>query len=746
MSKLPTPELISSVTDVNDLRNACLTLLRVAEKERESKKKYRTSATLLKQELDSVKLELRCLEEKNDALVECIQNNQNNPDSQNGTNDNQKENLLEINNNNELQNTINTLELQIEEMKKQQEINVNKINTLNSNNLTLEQEKDLLETKLNKAETTIQSLNQQIQNLQTENISLQSEKETYDIKINNYEEKVTLLQAHLTQLKKTAQTDSNLEEQLNSLTEENAKLSTKVSQMENLQIENVELKEKHKMEITKLSEENQSLLQKVDQLETQSKLNEISLKTAQLESQSDLELLKSENSKFKEEIEKLKSLNEEITQKVTDYEQKINEYELQNLQLSNDQKALVSITESNKVKAKERILKLKLANQQLEDSHKAEIENITTENEQKIHELQDQINSLQDEKNDLVEAHKEKVNKMKTQKKNLKSKIDLLKQENDKLKENINTLEVSLHDSNAQSEVMVQRISEFEKSKDNNISLEKTNSSLNSTIQKMNIEIFELKEKLKSEEDLQAAVADREKKITKLKEQIQMFIKADKEKTEKIRKMQDELCEMTEKIGVLSSSQGNLNAIDQLAKVEREKADLEKKIENSEASKQMIKKNQKLNEIIEKSNKLYIQLKDENEQLKRQLLKYQKSIQLSYAFNVICDILAVTNNSNGNNEKIESKTREVKIPKSEVENHSAEEEKIKKKKSREEKKLAQTAYLRRVLLQFFTEEEKNRSSLIPIILKLVGCNDEQVSAAMRQWERSSHLISGFFGF
>ncbi|KAK8883337.1 hypothetical protein M9Y10_045987 [Tritrichomonas musculus] len=746
MSKLPTPELISSVTDVNDLRNACLTLLRVAEKERESKKKYRTSATLLKQELDSVKLELRCLEEKNDALVECIQNNQNNLDSQNGTNENQKENLLEINNSNELQNTINTLELQIEEMKKQQEINVNKINTLNSNNLTLEQEKDLLETKLNKAETTIQSLNQQIQNLQTENISLQSEKETYDIKINNYEEKVTLLQAHLTQLKKTAQADSNLEEQLNSLTEENAKLSTKVSQMENLQIENVELKEKHKMEITKLSEENQSLLQKVDQLETQSKLNEISIKTAQLESQSDLELLKSENSKFKEEIEKLKSLNEEITQKVTDYEQKINEYELQNLQLSNDQKALVSITESNKVKAKERILKLKLANQQLEDSHKAEIENITAENEQKIHELQDQINTLQDEKNDLVEAHKEKVNKMKTQKKNLKSKIDLLKQENDKLKENINTLEISLHDSNAQSEVMVQRISEFEKSKDNNISLEKTNSSLNSTIQKMNIEIFELKEKLKSEEDLQAAVVDREKKITKLKEQIQMFIKADKEKTEKMRKMQDELCEMTEKIGVLSSSQGNLNAIDQLAKVEREKADLEKKIENSEASKQMIKKNQKLNEIIEKSNKLYIQLKDENEQLKRQLLKYQKSIQLSYAFNVICDILTVTNNSNGNNEKTESKTREVKIPKSEVANHSAVEEKIKKKKSREEKKLAQTAYLRRVLLQFFTEEEKNRSSLIPIILKLVGCNDEQVSAAMRQWERSSHLISGFFGF
>ena len=80
------------------------------------------------------------------------------------------------------------------------------------------------------------------------------------------------------------------------------------------------------------------------------------------------------------------------------------------------------------------------------------------------------------------------------------------------------------------------------------------------------------------------------------------------------------------------------------------------------------------------------------------------------------------------------------------ENSNNENSELKKKKKKEDKKLAQNAYLRRVLLQFFTEEEKNRPSLIPIILKLVGCNDEQVSAVMRQWERSSHLFSGLFGF
>ena len=59
------------------------------------------------------------------------------------------------------------------------------------------------------------------------------------------------------------------------------------------------------------------------------------------------------------------------------------------------------------------------------------------------------------------------------------------------------------------------------------------------------------------------------------------------------------------------------------------------------------------------------------------------------------------------------------------------------------------AYLKRVLLQFFLQDESKRSELVPLILELAGCTEQQIMAATRQWERSVRLASkstSIFGF
>jgi chromosome segregation ATPase len=59
------------------------------------------------------------------------------------------------------------------------------------------------------------------------------------------------------------------------------------------------------------------------------------------------------------------------------------------------------------------------------------------------------------------------------------------------------------------------------------------------------------------------------------------------------------------------------------------------------------------------------------------------------------------------------------------------------------------AYLRSTLIQFFGQDASRRGDLVPLILQLVGCTEQQVRVAQRQWERSNQLIqktTGLFRF
>lgn len=725
MSKLPTPEIIKQVSDPKQLQDACLTLLRIVEKERDSKQKYRSSATLLKQELEAVKLELRCVEEKNETLLECLKNPQQNEE-------NPSSNTVQISETKEIPKSN---EVEILNLQKTISENHEQISQLTSSNRSLHESQIILQSKLTEMEQNYTTLQSKFNEIQKKEEILVEENDKLASKWKASEEKSNKLLEQINHIQESSNSGSAHQDQLNKLIEENSKLVEKLKTCEIAQNSFLALKEKNQNQIKELEESNLHLKEQINELSTQSTLNEITWKTAQFDHLSEFNRIQSENSVLKQQIEKLNAANFELTQKVNDSDNFIKQSQLQITQLNNDHQTLLNITENNKIKAKERIKKLKTANLVLEEAKNAEIEKLKNDYNSQLDELRKQIESENETKEKANEETKQTLSKLKTQKSNLKQKISEMKTENDELKSKISQHEVSIHDLTLQNEMMIQQLSEIRHNENETQKIQQTNFALNATIQKLNIEIIQLKEQIQNNDNLQSAVLDKESTITNLKSQIQNFIRVDKEKTDKMDKMQEEIYQLTEKIGVLSSS-SSFNAVDQLALIEREKEDLQRKLDNSEATNEMKKKNQKLTEMIEKSNKLYISVKEENSFLKNQLESFKKkSLKWNLNTNIICTVEPQFINA----PLTQASSSPVGLT---MNNESITEG----KKKRTERKLAQTAYLRRVLLQFFTEDEKNRVELINIILKLVGCTDEQVSAAVRQWERNSHLISGFFGF
>jgi cell division protein FtsB len=195
--------------------------------------------------------------------------------------------------------------------------------------------------------------------------------------------------------------------------------------------------------------------------------------------------------------------------------------------------------------------------------------------------------------------------------------------------------------------------------------------------------------------------------MAKLRNQIQGMLKQEADRTAQIEALQSDIAVLNERIRRLSSGPG-LPARSVLFEYDR--ALMESR---SRAADELVRKNQKLTEMIERSNRLYTQLKDEHESLKQ---------------------------------RMRGSAPPCAFARQDVFDYFRARQPAQKKRPTGDVVMAQGAYLRRVLLQFFTEDAKNRASLIPVILQLVGCDGEQVSAALRQWERGSGLLSGFFGF
>ena len=385
------------------------------------------------------------------------------------------------------------------------------------------------------------------------------------------------------------------------------------------------------------------------------------------EANDDIKCLLDRIEKYEDEVEKLS--------------EKLKKSEQENETLKQEKKTLISITESNKAKAKERVQQLKQTIRLNIDSHNSEIKQVEEERQKFIAtieelklKLQNQIDENKRLKKEMaqsqvdVDTNNKKLNDTRVELETLRS----VKQQNDELSEEIRTLRL---DMTMNQQLLANECSQTER--------------------------------------LKEVIQEKDQTISKLKETVQFYSKQEQSNKKTIDDLKSDLCKLTEAYAQISAnSSQSTNQDDIVTKLQLEKAQLEKKLKNSQASADLIAKNRQLSAMMEKSNRLYTMLLDEHQAL----VKEHESMKPKYVHR---DMVFVTG--------IESTTIKA-AP-------------IKMIEKTNDTNDVTIAYLRRTLLQFFTEEQNDRNSMIPLILDLVGCTKEQILVATKEYQKSQQLIS-----
>ncbi|OHT05981.1 hypothetical protein TRFO_26038 [Tritrichomonas foetus] len=76
-------------------------------------------------------------------------------------------------------------------------------------------------------------------------------------------------------------------------------------------------------------------------------------------------------------------------------------------------------------------------------------------------------------------------------------------------------------------------------------------------------------------------------------------------------------------------------------------------------------------------------------------------------------------------------------------------EKLNQRSSQHQETIVFKQYMKKVLMQFFIQDDSKRTELIPVLLQMCGANEHEIQTSKCQWERSLQFISkaaGLFGF
>jgi chromosome segregation ATPase len=273
-------------------------------------------------------------------------------------------------------------------------------------------------------------------------------------------------------------------------------------------------------------------------------------------------------------------------------------------------------------------------------------------------------------------------------------------------------------DSSRQMSDLLRRAAEFDALKDRHDHLAAENAAMQSKITELS-EYFERKESEPQQSELEALLAEKNKTIEKLKKLVQRSRKEDERKQQQINDLQAEL----ESKALRLQTSATPDLLDTVAKLEAHSCELQQRLESSRANKDMEMENERLAKMLDKSHRLYASLLAQNQALMaEQARRTSTEVELVLESDVIASLPP----------EFRSKTG-IKGPPG--------------KGAPDEKKITDT-YLKRVLLQFFLQDDATREELIPLILELVGCTEQHILAAQRQWQRSVHAspkTSGFFG-
>ena len=273
-----------------------------------------------------------------------------------------------------------------------------------------------------------------------------------------------------------------------------------------------------------------------------------------------------------------------------------------------------------------------------------------------------------------------------------------------------------------------------------------TLSQQNKLIQEKTMLIEDLKEKADKpiSDDVEKLINDKDEAISQLKEMLQRSVKSDQRNQEQIQTLQQQNKELTELLSSKGDNSKNKNTTDMpvetITKLEMQISELEQRLANSSASKELEIKNERLQMMLEKSNKLYSQLDERYQLLEKNVTQKQfyAIVQESFCFEIPSQNDSLPNSNSSQLIKSSSSSSFTTTSKKEEKRKRIEYE-------------AMVASLRKTLLQYFLCTNDNQEELVPVILEIVGCTQEQVYTVTRNLETRKHLINktgklfGLFG-
>ena len=699
--------------------------------------------------------------------------------------------LLKINHNNEINSLKKQLEL-LQNQRNEDEKTINSLqNSMNENKINfLNQQSELEKSQFNDLRTQIENNNITILKLTKENESKATEIEKLHASIEQESNKANDMSRLVSQYEsdkenmnqKLQEAYQNNEKQLNkiaqlktTINELKAKLNETELSNQQLISENegksnftISLKSELELKIDELnkqilgiSKDNSTLMNKLSLVEEEKKRL---IEDNKICNQNNAELneLKIENEKLKENYQQaLNDLNEEKNKSsilhlsFQELKNKQNEYELANekieilnaqlTSLQEDFSKQVSSLESQLVSSDQKVSDL---SDELEKSKKSQIdlqdllERAKSSNqilEQTLNMKMTALVSSETDKEDMRNTMSDlqsKYNSIKQEKELLLFELNQIKEKYEELNKLSNEVKGKNESLASQMAIKENLISELTEKLDHLQDVQKDFSSMQKKYDEL-YEYRENKEKELSSSELNALLTEKDQTIAKLKQVVQRYVKLDKRKQQQIedlqKELQDKISNENDKGGV------SPDVLDTISSLERKAAELQQRLDSSQANKSVEAKNEMLTKSMEKTNKLYTSLLEENQRLSQELKDERKTKVKPNLIIANSEPILITPQSKPQAQQPQTVNS--------IQNNS----KSTPKKATvppDDKRLNET-YLKRVLLQFFLQDDSKRDSLVPLILELAGCSEQQIETATRQWQRTAQLRSkgtSFFGF
>lgn len=248
-------------------------------------------------------------------------------------------------------------------------------------------------------------------------------------------------------------------------------------------------------------------------------------------------------------------------------------------------------------------------------------------------------------------------------------------------------------------------------------------------------------------EKVQEELSQKESKIIKLKSLLTKSMRSDKSREQQIEALQIDLADRDRHIESLDKEieeQRNFNAkqTERISQLEKELDDLTMRLQSGVGSEAAQKRNERMKQMLEKSNELYAELEtkyhavcDELEQEKAKQRRIGRPKQI-----ILLKKHAITlNDDNTYSTGEPQQVYPSGVTVIDTNKESAPSDKHNVGQSADVNVLK--IYLKRVLLEFFIGDSQTQNRLIPVILSILDCSNDQMVAAQRSFAEGRQLIS-----